>query len=49
LDTHDVNEAMTAVCSRAGAFWGGLAHSTRLLARLERVDPRTIRERLLIG
>ena len=43
LHTHDMNEAMTAVCSRVGAFLGAPAHSTRLLVRLERVDPRDSR------
>ena len=48
LRGHDLDEAMTGYCSRVGAFLGTPAQSTRLLVRLERVDPRTSRGRLLI-
>mgnify|MGYP006167914359 CR=1 FL=1 len=43
LRGHGVNKAMTGYCSRAGAFLGKPAHSTRLLVRLERVDPHESR------
>jgi hypothetical protein len=49
LHVHSVSEATTVICSRAAAFLGTPAHSTRLLLRLERVDPRTSREAPLIG
>ena len=49
LPGHCANEAMTGYYIRAGAFLGTPAQSTRLLVRLERVDPRTSRGRLLIG